>query len=613
MRAIGLTLTLSIASLLVGCGGGGSHSNPGSSGTGVLAVTLNGDATAATKVAGTAYTVAVYRNDGTEVDKKTVNLSSGASKIVNFTKLPTGTLRLHVGVSTISGGTETGAVDTFFAGNTAAQPVTVSAGEAPTSVAVGPSPTVVAQGSATPLYASARADGGDYVLTPAAGWTWTSDTTGVATVGATGIVSGLAPGTAKVSAAYGSLSGSAAVSVTSSAVYQGKWTVMVYMDAANDLWSYAYENISQMNAIATNPNVRFVIQWKQVKGLDGNTSPSFSGTRRYVAASSADGSFSPTLVGDLGSGVDMASPTALHDFVAWTKAKYPADHYALVLWSHGGGWYSTRAVPKAITLKRRAIIYDEESNNYLDFPDVRGALDAGALDILAYDACLMQGAESLLEFSDRTKVIVGDEDDVPGAGYPYHLVFKPFVDSPDSDTKTLAAGMVSAFANYYKDDSNDANWPIQLSALDCSKASAVASALDGLGTALMNEGSSVAATVQKVRSASTRIEPTVGYYFYDLDQVATNFAAQTSLSAATRSAASALSVAVQSATLANAGGNGVRAAPDDHGMSIDFSTSSFLKTYDSLNDGYPITGYNHLQLSTLTHWDEFLESGTANP
>lgn len=608
MRAFGFSLTvLASVSLLAGCGGGGSHSG-GSGGTGMIAVTLQGGTGSASKVTGSAYTLAVYRNDGKEVDKKAVDLSSGGQQIVNFTKLPTGTLRLHVGVSATSGGVETGGVDKVFEGNPAPAPVTVTVGETPTSVAVVPSTVVVAAGSTRPLYTAARNDTtGDYILTSASDWSWSSDTPTVATVGTAGVVTGVAAGSAKVTAAYGGLTGSADVSVTSGTVTHGKWTVMVYMDAANDLWPEAPANIAQMAAIATNPDVRFIIQWKQVKGVGENTNPSFSGTRRYVAKNGA----SPSLVGDLGSGVDMASPAALRDFVAWSKAKYPADHYALVLWSHGGGWFSTRALPKAVLLKNRAIIYDEDSGNALNFPDVRSALDAGSLDILAYDACLMQGAESLLEFADRAKVIVGSEDDVPGAGYPYQLVFKPFVDSPDAPLTTLAAGMVSAFVNYYKDDSADADWPIQLSALDSSKASAVATALDGLGSALLNAGSSAGAAVGSVRSASTLIERPANYSYYDLNQIAQGFAGQTSLSASIRSAASTLDAAVQSAVIANAGGNGVRAAPNYHGMSIDFSQSGVINA--SIDNGGYAVGYNHLQLSALTHWNEFLESTTANP
>lgn len=576
-------------------------------------MTLSGDAGSADGPTGTTQTVVIYRNDGTEVDKKTVNLSSGTQQL-DFTGIPAGTMHLHVGLSATAGGTESGAVDTTFDGNTAATPVIVKMRQAVTSVVLSPSVATVKTNATVPLYAAAKADDGSYVFTAPSGWSWTSNSTANATVNGNGVVTGGAVGSATITVSHLASGASAAstVNVLTNGTTQGKWTVMVYMDAANDLYSYAPDNINQMERIANNPDVRFVIQWKQVKGIGGNTNPSFSGTRRYLAVSDSSSTIKSTMVDDLGSGVDMAASGALRDFVTWTKQNYPADHYALVLWSHGGGWFSTKAQTKAqtLSLKNRAIIYDEETGNYLAFPDVRSALDPGALDVLAYDACLMQGAESLLEFADRTSVIVGTEDDTPGPGYPYNLMFAPIVNAPDTTATALGSSMVSTFVNYYNGYSG-VDWPIQMSALDTSKAPAVASALDNLATALINGGSSVGATVRSVRTAATRIEPSAGYFYYDLDQLATSFATQTSLSAGIQSAASDLDAAIQSAIIANSAGTGITAAPNFHGMSIEFGRSGTINA--SVDEGGYAVGYNKLQLSAETHWNEFLENATANP
>ena len=604
---------LASSTFVAGCGGGG-HTAGKSKGTGVLSVTLDAEPGTSDGPTGTMETVVIYRTDGTEVDKKSVNLSSG-TKQLDFSGIPAGTMRLHVGLTATSGGVEAGAVDTTFEGNTAATPVTVRMKRAVSGVVVSPTAGTVNVGATTPFYAAAKAADGSYIVTAASGWSWTSDATANATVDSSGKVAGVATGNASITATHvaSSANGSSTVSVLPNGIYQGKWTVMVYMDAANDLWKFAADNINQMEQIASNPNVRFVIQWKQVKGIGGNTDPSFSGTRRYLAAADTTNTIKSTLVQDLGSGIDMADTAALRDFVAFSKAKYPADHYALVLWSHGGGWYSTKA--QALTLKKRAIIYDEETDNYLAFPDVRSALDPNSLDILGYDACLMQSAESLLEFADRTKYIVGTEDDTPGAGYPYQLVFKPFVDAPDTSTATLATGMATAFVNTYDGRFDQANWPIQMSVLDTSKASQVASALDGLGTALLRGGSSTGTAVQSVRNGSYRIQKTAGYYYYDLDQLATGLAA-TSTNTSVQAAAIAVDAAIKSATITNSAGietvkdKGGKilnstAAPDYHGMSIEFGRSSVFSSYAG--------GYGKLQLSGLTHWNEFLASTTANP
>ncbi len=598
--------------LFVGCGGG-AHSGGGTvnRGVGVLSVSLDGTAGSAEGPTGTTQTAVIFDSLGKEIQRKSVGLTAGIKEI-DFTGLPAGTLHLHVGLSATSGGVEAGAVDTTFEGGVAARPVVVRMRQPVTSVLLSSALTLEVGGS-TPVYPAAVAADGSYVSTAPGGWSWTSRAAGVATVDTTGLVTGVSEGSATVSATHlaSGVGASITMSVLANVVTHGKWTIMVYMDAANDLFSFSPQNINQMESIAKNSDVRFVIQWKQVRGLDGNANPLFSGTRRYVANPDSSNEIQSTLVQDLGSGVDMASSTALRDFVTWTKTKYPADHYALVLWSHGGGWFSQRA--QSLAPKKRAIIHDDETGNELNFPDVRSALDPGALDILAYDACLMQGAESLLEFADRTSVIVGSEDDVPGAGYPYQLVFKPFVDAPDTSTSVLASGMVSAYVNYYKDDLFDANWPIQLSALDTSKAPAVATALDGFAGALLDSGAAIAPAAQSVRTSSTLIQAKagLGYFYYDLDQIAAGFAAQASSGTSIQSAATALNAAIQNAVIASAGGNGDRAALAYKGLSIDFSPSSAIDAATA--DGGYATGYNHLQLSTLTRWNEFLESKTANP
>lgn len=590
-------VVLASATLLSGCGGGGgTHSKGNAKGSGVLSVTLDADRGAAAGPAGTVHTLAVYRNDGSQVDTKTVDLSSGTTR-VDFSGLPAGTLHLHAGLRESAGGPEVGAVDTTFEGGGAADPIVLEMRQTPAAAELTPAAASVSVGKTKALYAAATVDKGVYVYTAPSDWAWSSDAPGVASVDASGNVTGVALGSASVRAAcpaFG-VAASSTVGVTQDGVTKGKWTIMVYMDAANTLYPYAPLNINQMESI-TKPDgdVRFVVQWKQVKNVGGNANPSFSGTRRYVTVPDHTSAVKATLAQDLGANVDMGSPAALKEFVAWSKAKYPADHYALVLWSHGGGWFSTRAKPAVAT---RAIIYDEESNNYLSLPDVRGALDDGALDLLAYDACLMQGAESLLEFAGKADYVVGSEDNVPGTGLPYNLVFKPFVDSPDTATGSLASQMIDAYVGTYK--GTGIGFPIQMSALDTSKAGAVAVALDKLGLALANDGGAATA-VPAARAAVPVIEPSDGYSYYDLTGVASSLGGSSSTSLMTKAAATELASAISAATVATS-----TDTASLRGVSIEFARSGEFAGYAK--------GYGSLQLSKLTHWNEFLASPAANP
>jgi hypothetical protein len=597
-----LVSLLALVLPLAGCGGGGGSSKP--KGTGVLSITLDSAAGTAVGPVGTSHHIIVYRSDGTIVDEQTVDLSSGTRQ-VNLSGLPSGTLHLHLGLSAATGGAEVGAVDTTFAGGTGAAPISVVMRQAVSSVLVTPDTATVKVGATVPIYAAAKTAAGSFVYTAPTDWSWASGNPAVATVNGSGLVSGIAVGGAPVTATHvpSGFSGSSTVGVTSDVATRGKWTVMVFLNASNSLYPYAVDNVNQMEKIANNPDVRFVIQWKQVEGLDGNNNPLFSGTRRYLAAydttslSNSSNPIKSTLIEDMGSNVDMGSSDALAGFVSWAKAKYPADHYALVLWNHGAGWNTPRIANRVF----RGISYDDETGNHMDPWDVNSSLAGQHVDLLAYDACLMQGAEDLLEVSDKADYIVGSEENTPGPGYPYHLIFKPFVDTPDAAVPTLASSLVTQFQAYY---ANNATWktqPLHQSVIDTSKVAALRTALDGLSLALLNNAATVGPVMPTIRASLNKIAPSDGYTYFDLDQLCAQIAARTTGGTATaatevRSALADMVVASQGNTV----GSFMK------GLSIEFGRSGAMNgNYGSL--------YDQLKLAGLTHWDEFLTNATANP
>lgn len=587
--------------VLAGCGGSKSSN---SSGTGILSVTLEGDAGTGAGPVGTSHHLVVYRTDGTIVDEKTVDLSSGTRQ-VNFSHLPAGTLRLHAGLAASTGGLEIGAVDTTFAGGSAPAPITISMKQTVSLVMVTPASSTVDVGSTRQLYAAAKTLAGSYVYSAPTAWTWSSDASSFASVNASGTVTGVAVGSATIRALHvpSSVSGTGNVGVTSDVPTRSKWTIMVFLNASNSLYPYAVQNVNQMEKIANNPDVRFVFQWKQVRGMGGNDDALFSGTRRYLAAYDSTSLTSPsntiksTLIQDLGDGVDMGSSDTLADFVGWTKSHYPADHYAVVLWNHGAGWNT----PRSKRLVSRGISYDDETGHHMDPWDVNAGLAGQHFDILAYDACLMQGAEDLLEISDKADYIVGSEENTPGPGYPYHLVFQPFVDTPDTAPRDLAKSLVTEFQDYYAADPTWRTQQLHQSVLDTSKVVAFRTALDTLGVSLVDNASTVGPLMSSIRAACNRIAPSDGYTYFDLDQVSQQIATQTT--GATATAANSLRAAIADMTVLSQG--------NSHGLfmkgvSIEFGRSGAMNgTYGSL--------YSTLKLANLTHWDEFLTNATANP
>src|SRR3989339_1466776 len=123
--------------------------------------------------------------------------------------------------------------------------------------------------------------------------------------------------------------------------------------------------------------------------------------------------------------VDMGDYKRVVDFVAWAKTNYPAKRYMLIIWNHGSGWMDPKGSPKGIS-------FDDETGNYIRTPQIGLILkEAGKVDILAFDACLMQMAEVAYEVKDNAQVIVGSEETVPGLGYPYGLFLGAMAKRPN--------------------------------------------------------------------------------------------------------------------------------------------------------------------------------------
>ncbi|WP_367139608.1 Ig-like domain-containing protein [Saccharothrix sp. HUAS TT1] len=106
----------------------------------------------------------------------------------------------------------TAAITATYRGQSGTTQVTVT--ELPvTTVTVTPATASVEEGDTTQLAATAtRTDGSTIVVTDRAAWT--SSATGTATVDASGLVTGVAPGTATITAAYGGQSDTSTITVT---------------------------------------------------------------------------------------------------------------------------------------------------------------------------------------------------------------------------------------------------------------------------------------------------------------------------------------------------------------------------------------------------------------
>jgi hypothetical protein len=359
------------------------------------------------------------------------------------------------------------------------------------------------------------------------------------------------------------------------------------MNAANDLDAYSTLNVSQMQQVATNPDVRFVVQWKQSTAV--TPTATFNGTRRYLVRPSLSGAIVSQIVQEMGAGIDMGIPKSLHDFIAWGKSQYPADHYAVVLWDHGNGWLpefkkpSLRAAPPAFS-------YDGQTGHSIQIWQLNQAFQGEHVDITAFDASLMQMDEVAYQLIGLTDYVAGSEESPPGPGYPYQRVLAEFTNNPDGSPRFLA----KAFVDGMLAEPTYANQKIEQSVVDTSQMPGVASAAAILGQALVANEPALAPIVPGLRATTQSYLQTTNRYFYDSVDLCNQLSANTGIGAV-QTACTNYNAAAANAIVWE-GHNTL--SPGSHGLSIDFSPSSFFVTVTA--------DYSQLAWNSATNWSQWL-------
>ncbi|MDD4004006.1 MAG: clostripain-related cysteine peptidase [Elusimicrobiaceae bacterium] len=218
------------------------------------------------------------------------------------------------------------------------------------------------------------------------------------------------------------------------------WTIMVYVNAKNNLEEYGLKDVNEMEMVGSNDKVNVVAELGRIRGyssVEGN----WTGSRRYLVQKDNDASniTSPVLV-DMPK-TDMGDWKHLVDFAQWAKAAYPAKNYMLIVWNHGAGWIKNS--------KGKGISYDDESGNHMTTPQLAQALkEIGGLQVYGSDACLMQMASVDYEIKDYVDYIVGSEETEPGDGYTYDT-FLAQVNASDLSSLAVGKAAVDAYTDHY--------------------------------------------------------------------------------------------------------------------------------------------------------------------
>ncbi len=334
-----------------------------------------------------------------------------------------------------------------------------------------------------------------------------------------------------ISAGIASCGGGGSSSSSSSSSSSGgrQWTYMVYMGANNNLSDAGLYNLNDMEKVGSSGSLAIVVQ--------AEFSPQYSAasgiTQAVAGRIYVENDNNPNAVNlNAGTGigyVDMATPAALTDFINWAKTNYPAQHYALVIWDHGGGWKTNK-----LRSPLKGAVLDDTSGNFMSLPDLaKGVADSNVhFDVINFDACLMAMYEVAYEFRGLTDYMVLSEQTEPGTGDPYDAILGALAANPSMTGRTLATTIVDKYNAFYVPDTREGTTK---SAIDMSQIDALDAKVVALAKALTNETTATAA-IQYAQNNTQNYEYTANHDLYEFcKSLNTNLSSGTSGTAKTLS------------------------------------------------------------------------------
>ncbi|MEM1639628.1 MAG: clostripain-related cysteine peptidase [Desulfurococcaceae archaeon] len=192
--------------------------------------------------------------------------------------------------------------------------------------------------------------------------------------------------------------------------------------------------------------------------------------------------------------LNMGDPRTLAWFINEAASRYPAQHYALILWDHGNSW--------------NGFGWDETNNDYLTVEEIKEALSNIniKIDLLGFDACLMASIEVAytLSLTGNVDVMIASEEYVPAYGWPYDKILSKLVENPNMTPEELAKVIVNEYIESYSKGSQGSAPYATMSAINMNKIGEIVSHLGDLSRYLLDNISIYKSFVKAASQSSER-------------------------------------------------------------------------------------------------------------
>ncbi|HXM33605.1 MAG TPA: clostripain-related cysteine peptidase [Pyrinomonadaceae bacterium] len=279
---------------------------------------------------------------------------------------------------------------------------------------------------------------------------------------------------------------------------------MFYINGDNDLEEFARNSFNELGSIGSTSVVNLVAQYDGRLNLDTRRIHIAKGDtfRRDMGESACSG-------GDCEK--DMADPDSLIDFVRWAQEQFPARHYALFVWDHASGFRFLQAHLSAFAKTAgakpehalgecdsevggpfKSVMADTHPPHTMlngDFVNALCKVLTERLDVLGFDACLMQMAETNYAMERIASVMVASEDNVPARSWSYSWI-RDLSLIPEMAPEDLGRRIVAAYKRKYYGTAGDNEGTHALSAVRLDKMPLLATAIDSFSASLLKRSAS---------------------------------------------------------------------------------------------------------------------------
>ncbi|MBS1794978.1 MAG: hypothetical protein JSS81_14045 [Acidobacteria bacterium] len=350
---------------------------------------------------------------------------------------------------------------------------------------------------------------------------------------------------------------------------KAEWTILFYMDSDNNLEAPQLNDLEEMMAVGTTPNVNLIVLCdRSAKGddEDGYTDRPVGGLKNWTTAK-----YMVIEKGRLRELADwgeanMGDPATLRKYLLTATAEFPAKHYGLVFGDHGAGWMG--------------IVHDEsageDSLTAAELPVVFKDVTAttGKFELIGFDACLMANLEAAKSIAPYGKAMVASEELEPGNGWDYTPILTALAKNPQMDGLALGRTIVDVYKNYYLGPKQgNRKLSVTLGVIDLDKVPALEAATGNLavaGQSFMKTGAGrqnwMKTSEARSKTEEYGIQGAYHLYYYDLVDYAENIKRRQP-DAETVKAADGVIAAVKAAVVYKINGT---ARPNSNGMSIYF-------------------------------------------